>query len=157
MDAQVIFPSVICQRRVIKLCFVKDNSKHREESMMRNSNRTQMRGRSGRRDLPAHGNESKFSVLTRLLLTEKNKKTKRHTYNVCSVKTFHIKRTLNKIQSVCVCQPPLDCVVWQSSRPKSPQTWCGTLGRVCVQVCLCDILTTTFEFKDMKTSTALHF
>lgn len=61
MDAQVIFPSVICQRRIIKLCFVKDNSKHREESMMRNSNRTQMRGWSGRRDLPVHGNGSKYS------------------------------------------------------------------------------------------------
>lgn len=32
MDAQVIFPSVICQRRIIKSCFVKDNSKHGERN-----------------------------------------------------------------------------------------------------------------------------
>lgn len=29
MDAQMIFPSVICQRRIIKPCLIKDNRKHR--------------------------------------------------------------------------------------------------------------------------------
>lgn len=29
MDAQVIFPSVICQRRIIKSHLIKDNRKHR--------------------------------------------------------------------------------------------------------------------------------
>lgn len=67
MDAQVIFPSVICQRRIIKLCFVKDNSKHGEESMMRNSNGTQMTGWSERRDIPVQGNESEFFVVARPL------------------------------------------------------------------------------------------
>lgn len=29
MDAQTNFPSVICQRRIIKSCLIKDNRKHR--------------------------------------------------------------------------------------------------------------------------------
>lgn len=29
MDAQVIFPRVVSQRRIIKSCLIKDNRKHR--------------------------------------------------------------------------------------------------------------------------------
>lgn len=29
MDAQAIFPSVVCQRRIIKSCLIKDNKKQR--------------------------------------------------------------------------------------------------------------------------------
>lgn len=39
MDAQVIFPSVVYERRVIKSQVIKENT---EESVMADSNRTQM-------------------------------------------------------------------------------------------------------------------
>lgn len=93
MDAQVIFPSVICQRRIIKPCFVKDNSKHAQESMMkRNSNGTQMTGWSERRGIPVHGNESGFFVVAQHLMASHGKNTtekiKHGTYIYCDTNIF---------------------------------------------------------------------
>lgn len=99
MDAQVIFPSVICQRRIIKSCFVKDNSKHRERNPWWGI-QIWYRWEDGgvKRDLSVHvGNyllwpTSEYSFSRRKMW---------HT-SVCSTKTFQIEKNI-KQDRICLC------------------------------------------------------